>query len=84
MAFALVYHENIVIFSQTLCEHVDYIGLVFVILKNVEVTLKLEKCAFFTKKIHCLTDVIHLGRLEVEGHTTDAERHSKAVTTQSE
>lgn len=77
--FALVYLDDIVVFSKNPYEHIDHVKQVLTLLHDagVGVTLKLEKCDFFKNRINYLRHVIRPGRLEVSAHTIDAVRHLK-------
>lgn len=52
--FALVYIDDIVIFSRTLQEHTAHKTMDLKLFKDVSVALKLKKCAFFTNRIEYL------------------------------
>ena len=54
----MVYMDDIIIFSATFEKHLEDLEEVFLRLQNVKVTLNLEKCAFFRKKIKYLGHII--------------------------
>lgn len=63
--FALVYLEEVVVFSNTVDDHIDHLKAVLKLLKNAGLTLNLKKCFFFHNNIYYLGHVIKLGSLEV-------------------
>lgn len=46
--FALIYLNDIAVFSKTPEDHIEHTGKVLTLLRDFGVTLKLNKCAFFT------------------------------------
>ena len=52
--FAIAYLDDIIKYSKTAKEHLDHLHKVFHKLCNVELTMKLSKCHFFTKEIQYL------------------------------
>lgn len=81
---ALVYLDDIVIFSQTLRQDINHNRHVLSHVKEAVVTLKLKKCASFTIKIGYLGHIICSVRLEVASHTTDDIHHITPPMTQIE
>lgn len=55
--------------------------MVLRLLKDVGVTLKLQKRAFFTNKVDYSGHIIRLGRLGVDSHTAEAICELKTTTT---
>ena len=47
--FAIAYLDNIIIFSKTTEEHLDYIKQLFKKLRSVHLSMKLSKCHIFYK-----------------------------------
>ena len=52
--FAIAYLDNIIIFSKTAEEDLDYIKQVFEKLQSTHLSMKLGKCHFFRKEIQYL------------------------------
>ena len=52
--FAIAYLDNIIIFSKTAEEYLDYIKQVFQMLRSAQLSMKLSKCHFFMKEIQYL------------------------------
>lgn len=67
--YALVYLDDIVIFSQAPKDHVKHARSALCLRKNAEVTIKLKKFAFFTDVIDYLAHVTNHEKIEVENHT---------------
>lgn len=71
-------------FSQTPYEHINHTALLISFLKEVSVTLKLMKSAFFRKRINCLGPVACPGRLDVVNQKTTTIGDLKIPSTQNE
>ena len=56
--FAWVYLDDIVIYSRTFEEHLQHLELIFTCLKEASLQINIEKCRFFSRKIHFLGHVI--------------------------
>lgn len=70
--FALVYFDDIIIFSMFLDEHIHDVRQFLTLLNHDGVTLTLKKREIFTNCIEHLCKFIKLGRLKVSSHTIDA------------
>lgn len=80
----LVYLDDIGIFSKTLKERMAYAKMVSTIVKEVFVKIDVKKRAFFTNLCDKLGNVIKLGRLEVDNHTSNAIRKLEVPITANE
>ena len=56
--FAIVYLDNIIIFSRTSEEHLSHIRKVFIKLRLAKLSMKLSKCHFFSKEIQYLGHIL--------------------------
>ena len=56
--FAMVYLDDIIIFSRTLEEHLKHIEIIFQKLRAAGLKLKESKCDFFKSEIHYLGHLI--------------------------
>lgn len=56
--FALVFFDDILIFSKSLAEHLEHIKLVFEKLREHQLVAKLSKCTFAQEKVEYLGHVI--------------------------
>ena len=63
---ALVYLDDVIIYSKTVTEHFAHVREVLRLLRDAGVSLKLSKCAFFENSVTYLGHVIRPRRLEVE------------------
>ncbi|KAE8662634.1 cytochrome P450 78A7-like [Hibiscus syriacus] len=61
--FMVVYLDDIVVYSNSIGEHVDHLRIVFKILRENELYVKKEKCTFATEEVHFLGHVIGHGKL---------------------
>ena len=61
--FVVVYLDDIVIYSNTLEENVDYLRKVFRLLRQNEIYVKMEKCSFSLGEVGFLEHLIKDGKL---------------------
>ena len=78
--FAIAYLDNIIIFSNTLEEHLSHIRKVFGKLWLAKLSMKLSKCHFFSKEIQYLGHILSATRdstttIKNTCHTTYATTH---------
>ena len=71
---ALVYLDDVIVYSKTYEEHFEHLRTVLDLLKNAGVSLKLKKCHFFQKSCDYLGHKIGPGKLEVAQKCRDAIR----------
>ena len=64
--FVVVYLDDIVIYSDTLEEHVERLKKVFNILREKQLYVKPEKCEFAQSKVHFLGHIISQGKLRMD------------------
>ena len=69
--FAIVYLDNIIIFSKTLEEHFEHIQVVMKLCQAAGLSLKLRKCFFFQNKVDYLGHVVSPGKLAVSTKTCE-------------
>jgi transposase InsO family protein/predicted aspartyl protease len=62
----LVYIDDIIIFSQTIDEHIQQLQTVFNRLKNAKLKLKPKKCHLFQKKVQYLGHVVSEAGIETD------------------
>ena len=75
---ALVYLNDVIVYSQTVTEHMMHVREVLRMLHTAGVSLKLAKCAFFDTSVTYLGHVIRPGRLEVERRNVIAIERARA------
>lgn len=82
--FALVYIDDVLSFSPGPEEHIKQVEIVFKLIHQAGMTLKLKKCHFFTDAIDYLGHVITPGRLQVATKTDETVQTLKYPTTTTE
>ncbi|XP_050212403.1 uncharacterized protein LOC126663714, partial [Mercurialis annua] len=64
--FVVVYLDDIVVYSNTLEEHVDHLRQVFQVLRENELYVKKEKCDFAQKEVMFLGHIVGGGKLRMD------------------
>ena len=80
----LVYLDDVVIFSKTVADHIGHVDTILSALSAAGVSLRLEKCEFFTSEITYLGHIIRPGRLSVDAAHTKCLRDASHPRTQTE
>lgn len=70
--YAIVYLDDIIIFSKNVDEHFHHINNVLRMLKEAGMTLKLKKCFYIQKRVDYLGHMVSPGRLLVAAKTVQA------------
>jgi hypothetical protein len=78
--FVYVYLDNIIIFSDTIEEHVEHLRSVFDILHNQKLYLGASKMQFFAKELKILGHVIDNHGISMDPHKVDKVINWKAPT----
>lgn len=76
--FLLLYLGNIILFSRSPGNNIQYVKRVLSILRDAGATLKLKKSSFSADKIEYLGDDIPARRLEIATRTTETIKGLKA------
>jgi hypothetical protein len=79
--FTLFYLDDIVIFSESLDEHVDHVSKVIQRLNDVNLTLKPSKCRFANESIQLLGHIISNGSLSIDASKLEDCHKWKRPTT---
>ena len=53
-----MYLDDIIVFSNTVEEHLEHLTTVLTLLRNARITLKLKKCAFVQGRVDYLGHVV--------------------------
>ena len=82
--YALVYIDDVIIYSNSIEKHFEHVHHVLSLLRQAGITLRLQKYNFFTESVDYLGHTIHPGRLQVARNNLKALREPKAPTNQTE
>jgi len=70
--FALVYLDDIIVYSSQVEDHYRHLDTVFRLLKDAGFTLRLEKCEFFQESVDYLGHIVAPGQLKVQSRACEA------------
>ena len=79
--FAIVYLDEIIIFSKTPQQHLSHICMVFKKLKSANLSMKKSKCSFFSKEIQYLGHILSATGILPLPAKTHAIQHMRWPTT---
>jgi transposase InsO family protein len=82
--FALVYLDDVIIYSRSLEDHLVHVDYVLRLLRNAGISLKLQKCNFFQPRVDYLGHVVTPGKLAVAEKNIDTIRQAKYPQTRTE
>ena len=82
--FVIVYLDNIIVYSTTLEEHKVHLKLVFDKLRQNQLYVKKEKCAFAQRCINFLGHVVRCGQISIDSDKIKAIQEWKVPTSVSE
>ena len=77
---ALVYIDDLLIFSKDFDQHLHHLNLVFDNLRSANLTLHPAKCKFATKQVKYLGHIVSKDGLRVNPENTDKIRNCKSPT----
>ena len=80
----LVHIDDVIIYSKSVEEHIRHVDEVLTALKKAGVTLKKNKCTFFSDTVEYLGHVIKPGRLAIDRTNTASLRDAKLPQTRTE
>lgn len=74
----LIYIDDVIIYSNTMEEHIRCVDEIHKNLSEAGVTLKMNKCTIFSDKLEYLGHIIHPGKLEVDDAHNASPRQPRA------
>jgi Reverse transcriptase (RNA-dependent DNA polymerase) len=80
----LVYLDDVIVFSGSRSAHLAHVAEVSTLLGNVDLSMKLKKCHFFSETVDYLGHVIRPSRLEVAEKNTAVLKTAPLPRTQTE
>jgi hypothetical protein len=81
--FVVVYFDNILVYSKSLDEHVDYLHCVLAVLRKEKLNANLKKCSFYLDKVVFLSYVVSAKGIAVDEEKVKAVKEwptTKSIT----
>jgi RNase H-like domain found in reverse transcriptase/Reverse transcriptase (RNA-dependent DNA polymerase) len=80
----LCYLDEIIVFSSSMKSHVEGLDKVLSLLRDAGISLRLDKCHFFRRRVNYLGHVIEPGKLSVQDTKVDTILMAKLPRTKTE
>eukprot|EP00171_Calliarthron_tuberculosum_P007336 IDg7336t1 len=77
----LVYLDNVIVFFKNTEEHLEHVHLVLTALHKAGISLKIDKCHFFARKIKYLGHIVCPGTIVVDEAAKNSLRQANPPTT---
>jgi hypothetical protein len=81
---ALVYLDDVIVYSPTFDMHLEHLDTVLGLLKKANVSLKLKKCSFAKNEVQYLGHLIRPGRLQMLKAKVDTVRQQRPPKTKTQ
>ena len=78
--FVVIYLDYIIVYSNSMEDHVDHLCKVFKVLRDNELYVKREKCSFAQPTVHFLGHTISHGEIRMDSDKIDAIKNWEAPT----
>ena len=82
--FALAYLDDILVYSRTMDEHIDYVQKVLQKLRDFNLQAKLEKCKFYVKEVKFLEYVLLGTEIRIDLEKVEAVKNQPTLTNKTE
>lgn len=80
----LIYLDDVIIYSNSIEEHIDHVDEILTALTEACVTLMINKCSFFSDTVEYPGNIIRPGTLEVSKFKTKSLREARPPTKKTE
>lgn len=77
----LVYLDDVIVFSADPAQHIKHVDFALTALRKAGISLKIDKCQFFTQKVKYLGHIVRPGSIEVDQAATKSLREAKPPET---
>ena len=80
----LVYVDDVIIYSNTLDDHIHHVDEILTTLAEAGVTLKINKFHFFQKEVEYLGHMVKTGTLQIDKTNVNSLRQAKPTTNKTQ
>ena len=79
-----MYIEDVIIYSNTLDDHIHHVDEILTTLAEAGDTLKIDKCHFFQKEVEYLGNMVKPGTLQIDKTNVKSLRQAKPPTNKTQ